>query len=1248
MKQKIYTSLTQKLSIAFIVLLLVSSTLLSAQGSGEVINLGLYGGASSDFSWAYSTNRIFSTVETPASVFFSDDTCATWTQPFPKDSLEYITNGKRRGWGGGGVRVLSNWTGWVVVQTMEQGGTLTSSVISYDNGDSATFSTAYDGYLLNQQNSSYTDNTRTSAIAISDSWVYIGMENALTRINDTTTYGSHNILFNLDTISTNTKINWLAVSSNPTGYPVLLVANVPNEQSGKLYSYDGTSITEITGTGIMPDQGFERIFIHPADTTLDTLIVSTVNETTNWRKLYSSFNGGTSWTDITPNGFETQWALQNADYNPDWESAMPTSNGLRLSYPGVEASDDFGASWSSHRLPDNATATHPVDINYVIGSKNVGPQLSTTGLEGAFSTTDNVGHSAVSITKIAQKDTDIYYVASKAGLGFTSAYKDPSVTGIDQWIAPFGDFPIAGVGTDSGVRSVAVDPDDELHVIVGATNGFYVSTSGPTGFSHIMPPGWDSGTPYDYMITDIKFITSDTIVAVSGTGSNRLPVASAEYGNIWMSYNGGIDWAKTAPSDIDGSGNIVDYEQGNAAVVGFGTVDTIIYVASGYWDNNDPKAGGQLWKSYDFGTTWEFVNYGPTGLNGGTTLMPIYDLDIHPDPDSNEVLYIASGENLDYAFCKTIDGGVTYTYLNVAGHGAFSSVLVNIFDPVIVSVAARRKLFRYNSLLGSSTTVFEGLPGEFVPDLETGSTLLATTTGFYKLVEEPGSVTTIWNGDGDWDDESKWSNGIPYEICNAIIETGTVNVNMSGKSFDIDIIPEAALTIASGESLAVSGNLTLMSDETGYASFIDDGSLAISGAVKVERYITADQWHYITPPISDAQSDVFMDLWLEYWNEPTSLWLPITSSTEDLLAGKGYKTWASGGTTGNVTLEFVGTINTGNFSPTITLTGTPEETGWNLIGNDFPSAIDWGTENTPVSGYSRTNIDATIYFWTGSQYATYNPSGDGTGTNGGTQFIPSMQGFYVHANAEAPALTIPQSSRLHSPQEFRSPLNANESISLTVHSENYSDEIIIRVNENATNEFDTQYDAYKLYGINNAPQLYCSAENEILTVNNMPMMDSRIDANIGFIAGTPEIHTIVADGMDSFNEDVVISLEDKQEDLIIDLKADSSYSYFASPNDDPNRFILHIDAETVNVQQFDKPFENIIYLFDNNIIVENTQGNMLSGEIKIFDLLGRLQFNDDLDGNIKQVFKPYLQSGTYVVMISNHTDIQTHKIIINN
>ncbi len=1237
-----------KLTLLTAIFLMIINSNASAQ-SGEVINLGLYGGVTWDYTWAYQTNRLFSIVETPATLFYSDDTCATWIQPFPADSLEYTTSGTRRGWGGGGRRVLSNWTGWVGVQTAEQGGTLSSSVISFNDGDSASFSTAYDGYLLNYIDPSFNSNTSVSAIALTDTWYYTALTTGLTRINDTSTYGTHNILLKTDTstlMGTNTNINWLAASSDASGFPVFMVANAPGDQYGKLYSYDGTSLSELTGISAL--YGFERVFIHPADTSCDTLIVSARLKTGNGIKIYSSYNGGTTWSDITP-AAGANWPLQNADYNPDWVSLMPASNGLRLSFPGVEKSDDLGASWTNHMLEDNASGTHPVDTSYVVGSANKGPKLSTTGAQGTFSFPDNEGHAAVRITKIAQKDTNIYYVATKAGLGYTTAYRDPTVNGVDQWRPPYGDFPISGVGTDGGVSSVAIDPSDSLHVIAGSNNGFYITSTGPAGFTHVSPTGWDTGTQQDFMITDVKFITSDTIVAVSGTGSNTLPNSSLDYGNIWMSYDGGNTWNKSAPTATDGGGSSVTFEQGNAVVIGYGTSDTIIYIGCGYYDQNNPSEDGQIWKSSDFGSSWTFVNYGPTGLNGGALRMPIYDLDIHPDADSNEVIYIASGQNLDYAFCKSTDGGSSLSYLNVSGHGAFSSCLVKVSNPVIVSFAARRNLFRVNTVLNSATTVFEGLPGEFVPDLETGSTLLGTTTGLYKLVEEPGSYTTIWNGTGNWSQDQYWSNGVPFELTNAIVETGTVSVDMSGKAFNVTIIPGASVTISESQSLSIDGDFTLESDETGYASFIDDGSLTVSGDITVERHITADQWHYITPPISDAQSNVFLNLWLDYWDEQANDWIPITSTTEDLYAGKGYKTWASGSTTGDVTLEFLGTLNSGNYNPPVSLSGSPDDYGWNLVGNSYPSAIDWGTDNEPNSDFTLTNLDNTIYFWTGSQYATYNPSGNGgngEGTNGGSRYIASMQGFFVHANDVSPVLTIPQSARLHSSQQFRDPVSTSGSLSLTVHSSNYSDELIVSTNELATVGFDSEYDAYKLFGISTAPQFYSVSDNEMFAVNHQPMVDHKLDVPLGFQAGSPGTHIIVASGMDNFGSDVTISLEDLKEDLLINLSTDTSYTYFASPSDNPNRFILHIDATTVGINIFSKQHENIIYTVNDRIVVENISGNIPEGDFKLFDILGRPVYNETLGASNKQIFDLNLVSGTYIAMICNGTDIQTKKVII--
>ena len=57
------------------------------------INLGLYGGPTTDLTYSSQTgNRLFAGVESPSSLFYTDDGCQTWTSAFPEDSLEFTLN----------------------------------------------------------------------------------------------------------------------------------------------------------------------------------------------------------------------------------------------------------------------------------------------------------------------------------------------------------------------------------------------------------------------------------------------------------------------------------------------------------------------------------------------------------------------------------------------------------------------------------------------------------------------------------------------------------------------------------------------------------------------------------------------------------------------------------------------------------------------------------------------------------------------------------------------------------------------------------------------------------------------------------------------------------------------------------------------------------------------------------------------------------------------------------------------------
>ncbi len=1222
------------LILSMLFLLFIPDFLLCQTANHERVNLGLYGGASLDFAYD-SNHRLFSAVRSPGTLFYTDDACDTWTQAFPVDSMEYHFN--QRGWSGG-RRVLTNRVGWVGVQTAEEGGTLESSVISYDDGDSGTFKTAFDNYLLKQIEPTATMEG-PDAIDLTDYWFYVAMDHFLVRTNDTSTYGPWNIVLDMDTVTladTSTHIRWLSVANVANADPLLLVVYANDDSYSRLLKFYDNTWSEIAHPTVgSNDYYYEKVFTHPLDVNMDTIIVSTRNPVSGTVKVFRSLNGGSSWTDITPPG-GTNWPLQNADYSPYWVSLMPLSNGLRLSFPGGDFSTDLGDTWSAHFMADNATAASPLNPDTIICSKNKGPQISYDG-GTTFNNPDNEGHAAVSITKIAQKGRNTYYVATKAGLGYTIAYHNNAVLGVNKWKPPYGDFPISGVGDDGGVSAVDIDPNDSLHVVVGYAGGFFVTTTGHSGFTQVTPADWNSGPHQDYMVTDVQFITSDTIVAVTGTGSNVWPSMAYDYGNIWRSTDGGNSWTKYHPSDAG-----VGFEQGNTVAVGYGA-DTVIYIGCGYWDQQFPTVNGQLWKSTDYGDTWSYVNTGPASQMSGSTVdsMPIYDIDVYPgNPD---LFFFASGENLDYAFGKSDDGGATYSYINnMIPEGAFSSVLVHPDDLGIVSCAARRDLWRTNVTLNSTTLVFEGLPGEFVPDLEYGSVIMGTNTGLYKLSEEAGTITTVWRGVGNWSDASKWDNGIPYNICNAVVDSGTVTVDMDGEANDVTISAGAAMTISSGKTVTINGDFVLESIDGKDASFIDDGSYTVGGKITVQRFLSQEEWHYLTPPVSGDTAGIFMGIYLKYWNEADTDWVYVTNPGDPLLAGKGYASWSSGSSTGNTTIEYYGTPNTGDYSPTLTLSGDPSDYGWNLVGNAYPSAFDWND-----ASLTKTNIDNTLYFWDGANYIYYNGS---EGTGGATNYVPGQQAFFIHANDVNPALTITQSSRTHNQQPFlKSGASASDNL-LRVHVEGngYKDEMLVMFLDDATNGFDSRYDAYKLMGIAQAPQLYSYAEGDILSMDIQPFDGPIETIPLGFETGVSGTFTLWISGIGSFPEDMGITLEDTKTGELIDLRTDSLYTFNATYYGNPQRFVLTFDGTTVGVDKKETTSDNLLVYVDSKgrINLKQTGGGVLDGELKIYDMLGREQASFVLNGEPWQQFKTTLASGSYIAKVVNSQHYKAKKVFI--
>ena len=196
--------------------------------------------------------------------------------------------------------------------------------------------------------------------------------------------------------------------------------------------------------------------------------------------------------------------------------------------------------------------------------------------------------------------------------------------------------------------------------------------------------------------------------------------------------------------------------------------------------------------------------------------------------------------------------------------------------------------------------------------------------------------------------------------------------------------------------------------------------------------------------------------------------------------------------------------------------------------------------------------------------------------------------------------------------------------------------INIKFNDESSNDFDKQYDAYKfLSNVDEVPQLWSYSNDSKLSIDVRPETEL---IQLGFqnkLNGVCRIGLKDIDGLSS------VILEDTKTGVFHNLKS-GNYEFAWNINDEETRFILHLKATGIedlvnNSTQ--------IFAYQKTINIRSSE-KLNNAQLYIVDMMGRVVYEQVLaDGQNESIAVP-LEDGVYLVQLVSDGGTQVEKVIL--
>ncbi|MBK6965411.1 MAG: T9SS type A sorting domain-containing protein [Bacteroidales bacterium] len=470
----------------------------------------------------------------------------------------------------------------------------------------------------------------------------------------------------------------------------------------------------------------------------------------------------------------------------------------------------------------------------------------------------------------------------------------------------------------------------------------------------------------------------------------------------------------------------------------------------------------------------------------------------------------------------------------------------------------------------------------------------ASVTVNGNTLEIAGTITssgTFTAGNGSIEMLGNTAQRIPAGIfTDNRVKNLTIN-NTQGVSLE-GTLNLTGILIAQNGNFSTNDHLTLISSATQTALIDGSGNGEVLGNVTMQCYLTSGfGYKYVSSPFQNATvggfsggidlNATFPSFYRYDENRDASGWLSYSDPAGALLPMTGY-TANAGTSTDPKILSLSGTVNNGAMDQQALYNHDKTYTkGFNLMGNPYPSPIDWDAS----VGWTLNNVDDAIYYYdsgTTDQYTgTYSSYINGISSNGvAGNIIASMQSFFVHVSDGAYPVngsfgmdnrvrvnTLTPAFHKSTEDYYRPVIYVSAGFDEPGLPK---DPLVIYFEGNATPGFDKDMDALKLNNTDpNVPTVYVlSDDGRRLSIGAWPSIEENPEIPLGVKTDGQQMLTFKLDSVNNINSDIGIYLKDKINGVTQNLKLKAEYTVNPGEGDLQNRFVLLLSEKDITQDAF--------------------------------------------------------------------------------